>query len=116
MTRFALRLLVILIVRSVLTMYPAVSADDTLAAKVQALKPGKRIEVTMNNGDRQTGKFSAAGAAGFTFAPEGKNQAVRDVPYTEVKTVKTKMTRGAKWGIAGGIYGGLVVIGLILGG
>ena len=91
-------------------------AEDALERAVHSIPAGKRVEVVWKDGQRRMGRMGSPTDQGFYFTPEGKGQSERVVRLDEVKSVKKRMTRGAKWGIAGAVYGSLVVIGLILGG
>lgn len=105
---------------AVLTLSLALSlgvfAQDALERAVHSIPPGKRVEVVWKDGQRRMGRMGSPADQGFHFTPEGKGQSEQIVRLDEVKSVKKRMTRGAKWGIAGVVYGSLVVIGLILGG
>ena len=82
---------------------------------VHKWKPGQRIEVTLTTGDKLVGRLGAVQSDGFALEPDRGKGANRELRFDTVRSIHTKMTRGKKWAIAGGVYAGLVVMGLIVG-
>ena len=105
-----------IILGSILLAVTASLAQNVSAGSLETLKPGRRITVTLRNGDKAVGKLGAVTPTGFTLEPERRNQLPHDFEYTEVRTVRKKMARSTKWFIAGGVYGVFMTIGMIVGG
>ena len=99
------------VVLSVSTLYAAVSAEE-----LRSLRTGQRIEVTLNSGERLLGNLGSVNQDRFVLLPERKDGTVREMQYSQVERVRTKMTRTTKWTIAGLIYAGLLALGLAVGG
>ncbi len=91
------------------------SARVGVQEAVTKWKPGQRMEVTLNSGERLIGKRGAIQLDGFVLEPDKPPQTSRELRFKEVKSVATKWTKGEKWCVALVVYGGLLVIGIILG-
>ena len=91
------------------------SAGPNVAGKLAPLKPGRRVDVVLDSGDHVVGKLGTVSADSFALEPDQRSGQRRDLRFSEVRSVSPKMTRGTKWAIAGGVYAGLVAIGLVLG-
>lgn len=91
------------------------SARVSVQEAVTKWKPGQRMEVTLNSGERLIGKRGAIQLDGFVLKPDKAPQTIRELRFKDMKSVATKWTKGQKWGVALMVYGGLVVIGIILG-
>ena len=90
-------------------------ASDSVQDSISKLTPGRRIEVLLNSQERVVGRLGVVQPDRFMLTSEKRGGSDREVRFDEVRSVKTKMTTARKWTIAGGVYGALVVLGLILG-
>ena len=107
--RFAKVLLALVLLR--MPSYASDSAQDSISK----LAPGRRIEVLLNTQEKVVGRLGVVQPDRFILKPEKRGGADRELRFDEDRSVKTKMTTARKWTIAGGVYGALVVLGLILG-
>ena len=105
----------VLLILAVFSINP-VRAASVDAETVRSIKPGQRIEVVLQNGDRLIGKLGAISQDYFVLGPDRPRQPSRELRYSEVQQIRTKMTRANKWAIAGAVYVGLTIIGFIVGG
>lgn len=78
-------------------------------------KPGQRVELKLQTGEVVRGRISLIEPTSVTLLPEPHGIAARHIDFTDVRFAKTKWTRTQKWTLAGGIYGALLVLGIILG-
>jgi hypothetical protein len=91
-------------------------AAPDVAETVRSLKPGRRIELVLQNHDKVIGNIGAVHENDFVLEPDHAGQVSREVRYADIRSVRTKKTRTEKWLIAGGIYAALTIIGLLVGG
>lgn len=83
----------------------------TVAEQVSRFHPGQRIQVAFANGDKVMGHLGQLSAEGFDFTPETRGSPARLVRYEEVKSVRAKWTKTAKWALGFGIWAGLALLG-----
>lgn len=89
---------------------------DNLPEALSKLSPGRRIEVRLNSGDRLIGHLGAVDVDSLVLDPDKPGGSLpRVLPFKDVRSVKPKMTAARKWAIGAGVYGALVVLGLVLG-
>jgi hypothetical protein len=69
--------------------------------------PGKRIQVICTNGNKIVGRLGRVTSSGFTLDPDKKGGAPRQIAFADVRSLKSKWTRGEKWLVAGLIYAGI---------
>ncbi len=88
----------------------AATVEETL----RSWRSDRRIQVTLNSGEKLTGRLGAIEPGRFTLEPDNQRTTRREVQFDEVRSAKTKMTRTTKWIIGGAIYLGLVGLGTII--
>jgi hypothetical protein len=90
----------------------SLQAEPNVADTVGKLKANRRIEVVLNTGEKLDGRRGAVFSDHFMLEPDHSGTAAREVNYAEVRTVKTKLSTGAKWAIWGGVvWVALIIIG-----
>ncbi|BDC47704.1 hypothetical protein F183_A00200 [Bryobacterales bacterium F-183] len=88
----------------------AKSIEEDVAAKARAIKPGRKVEVTLVTGEKVIGKLGSVQGDQIVVG-------TRTFPASDLKKIKPKMTRGEKWAVGLAIYGAIVgVVALTLGG
>ncbi|MDQ6759148.1 MAG: hypothetical protein M3Z32_04680 [Acidobacteriota bacterium] len=90
-------------------------ACDPVQDCVTRWTSGRRIELVLTTNEKVTGRLGAVQPNGFVLKSGHRGDGDRQFRFAEVGSVKTKMTVGQKWAIAGAVYGVLTVMGLILG-
>jgi hypothetical protein len=88
---------------------PAASVEESL----RQWRPNRRIQVTLNTGEKLPGRLGAIQVDRFVLEPDNKHATSRELTFDSVRSVKTKMTRTSKWLIAGAIYMGVTLLGLV---
>lgn len=100
----------------VLLIHGASSAAESVQESLSKLSTGKRIEVILNTGGKLIGHLGAVRSDSFVLEPDKRDGTLqRELQFKDIRSVKTKMTTGRKWAIAGGVYAGLLAMGLVLG-
>ena len=91
-----------------------------LKQKVLDIPLGTSVKVRLTNGDRLQGRMGAITNEGFTLAEEDNPQAQREVPFSELRSIKVRkqglsqakpLVRAA---ILSGILGGAILISALL--
>jgi hypothetical protein len=90
-------------------------ASGDVPASLSKWSTGKRIEVTLKTDEKVVGHLGAVDADGFVLEPDKRMGAKRVFQFTDVRSVRGKMTTARKWAIAGGVYGAVTIVSLVLG-
>ena len=80
-------------------------AAGNLPESLAKWSAGKRIEVTLNGGDRLIGHLGTVESDRFVLAPDKLGGTQRVLRFEEVRSARGKMTTARKWAIAGGVIG-----------
>ena len=79
-----------------------------VADQLSKWQPGKRIQVVFLNGEKAVGRLGSVGPDRFTLNPDPRSKsAPREIPFAEVRSVKSKLTTAEKWIVGGAIYAGV---------
>lgn len=79
--------------------------------RISKLPPGKRIEIVCNNGDKIIGRLGPVTTDGLTLNRDKKGVgAPRQIDLTEIRSIRTKWTKGEKWLFGSVIYAGVVAL------
>lgn len=76
---------------------------------------GKRIHVVLRNGESLVGRLGLVQVDSFHLDPDNKTGKEHVLRIDDVRTVSAKITKAQKREIAAAVYGGLCVIGIVLG-
>ena len=105
-----LRLVLLSLLFSFLPIHAGTSVEESL----RKLEQGRRIAVTLNNGEKLVGHVGAIQSDSFVFEPDNKHGTARELAFNVVRSVKPAMTKTTKWMIGLGIWGALTGLGALL--
>lgn len=100
----------------ILIVFMQLHAAEVTPQMLQSMRSRQRVDVVMKDGATWTGQLGEVGAATFEVQPEKRGTAVRELSYQDVSEVRRKMTKTAKWTLVGVIWGGLTLMGALIGG
>ncbi len=103
------RLVLLSLLLSFLPIHAATSIEESL----RKWQPGRRIEVTMNDGQKLVGHLGEIQSDRFILEPDNKHGTSRELTFDGIRSVKIKMTKTTKWLIGLAIWAALTGLGAL---